>query len=309
MEILASLLFLMTFYMAFFKLHYHESKTRRILLLIYIALYHILSTILLTIFHWSELFQIPVTAVLMSGLALLAVGKKKKNVWITAAYFFGAIILVETITTSMGLGLMGGPGFSKTELYYYAGFVPYIVLFMVAAAYYLIMISAPHEAIKRIPLRVWLVILLVQPAGTAVFYAAMPSLSAQMEAGYNNFLYPGFLLLALLILNLVVLYLFVHLVSSYSARLLAVELNKTPPVYSQYSGFSPELIEKYSLSSREVEITEAMIHGHSDKEIAIMFDIAVGTVKSHLRNIYRKTGSPGRYALMALIGGNQPSSP
>jgi DNA-binding CsgD family transcriptional regulator len=79
-------------------------------------------------------------------------------------------------------------------------------------------------------------------------------------------------------------------------------LNKTPPAYSLQSGLSPEFIEKYGLSGRQVEITAALLQGKSDKDIAASLNIAVYTVQSHLKNIYRKTGTRGRFAVMALVG-------
>jgi DNA-binding NarL/FixJ family response regulator len=94
---------------------------------------------------------------------------------------------------------------------------------------------------------------------------------------------------------------FIKLVSGYGARLLARRGDKTP-TYSRQSGLSPEFIEKYGLSCRQVEITEALLQGKSNRELSALLNIEVNTVQVHLRNIYRKTGASGRYALMALAG-------
>jgi DNA-binding CsgD family transcriptional regulator len=72
--------------------------------------------------------------------------------------------------------------------------------------------------------------------------------------------------------------------------------------YSSHSGLSPEFIEKYGLSGRQADVTEVLLKGKSDKEIAAFLDIAPNTVQTHLKNIYRKTGARGRFALMALVG-------
>jgi DNA-binding CsgD family transcriptional regulator len=80
------------------------------------------------------------------------------------------------------------------------------------------------------------------------------------------------------------------------------ESNKTLPPYSPKNGLSPELIEKYGLSSREAEATDALLRGKSDKEIAALLDISLNTVQTHLKHVYRKTGTRGRFALMALVG-------
>jgi DNA-binding CsgD family transcriptional regulator len=71
-------------------------------------------------------------------------------------------------------------------------------------------------------------------------------------------------------------------------------------VISLYSGLNPEFIKKYGLTEREAEITEALLEGKTNKEIAESLFIATTTAQTHLQTIYRKTGASGRYALMAL---------
>jgi DNA-binding CsgD family transcriptional regulator len=68
------------------------------------------------------------------------------------------------------------------------------------------------------------------------------------------------------------------------------------------SGLTPEFIQKYDLSDRQAEVTQALLLGKSDKEIAALLNIELNTVKTHLKHIYRKTGTRGRYALMVLVG-------
>jgi DNA-binding CsgD family transcriptional regulator len=296
-EIFGTLMFFAMFWLLFYQLHYQESKTRRVLLVIGMALYRPL----LAIFQLPDLLRILFPFVMIAVLALLA-GGKKRSVWITAIYFFGATVFIDTIATAIVLGLTGNPVFSNKDLYFYGGISIYVVLFLVALIYYFVMRAVPQESLDRIPLSIWLVLLLVQPAGAAAFYVPLDSLLTQREAGYNNFLFLGSLLLILFVLNLVIFYLFINYVTGFSARLLAGELNKTPPVYSPQGGLGPEFIEKYGLTSRETEITDAILRGKSDKDISASLNIAVNTVQAHLKKIYRKTGAPGRYALMVLVG-------
>jgi DNA-binding CsgD family transcriptional regulator len=302
-EIFGTLMLFAMFWLLFYNLNYQESKTRRILLIICMALYRPLLSIIVhyPIFQLPVLFRILFPFAMIVVLALLA-GGKERSVWITAVYFLGATVFVDTIVTAMVLGLSDNPALSNNDLSFYGGISIYIVLFLATILYYLIMRGVPQEALNRIPLRIWLILLLFQPVGVVAFYIPLDSLYTQLEAGYNNFLFLGFFLLILFMLNLVIFYFFVNLASGYNARLLAGELNKTPPVYSPQSGISPEFIKKYSLTGREAEITVALLQGKSDKEIAVLLDIAVNTVQVHLKNIYRKTGAPGRFALMALAG-------
>jgi DNA-binding CsgD family transcriptional regulator len=248
-----------------------------------------------------ELLRILLPFALVAVLAWLA-GGKKRSVWIAAVYYCGVTVSIDTIATALVLGLTNNPAFSNTDLYFYGGISIYIVLFLAALIYYFIMRTIPQGTIDRIPLPVWIIPLIIQPAGTVALYATMDPLLTQLEAGYNNFLFLGSLLLILLVLSLVIFFIFVKLISGYSARLLAVEINKTPPLYSPHSGLSSEFIEKYGLSNRQVEITQALLRGKADKEIAALFDISNNTVRVHIKTIYQKTGVPGRYALMSLVG-------
>ena len=60
----------------------------------------------------------------------------------------------------------------------------------------------------------------------------------------------------------------------------------------QQSGFAV-------LSAREREIVALILKGHSSKSIAWQLAIAVGTVKNHRKNIYRKLAITSQSALFA----------
>jgi DNA-binding CsgD family transcriptional regulator len=76
-----------------------------------------------------------------------------------------------------------------------------------------------------------------------------------------------------------------------------------PSAYSPQGGLSLEFIKKYGLTRRQTELTEVLLQGKSNKEIAALLGIELNTVQVHLRKIYQKTGVRGRYALMALVVG------
>jgi DNA-binding CsgD family transcriptional regulator len=77
---------------------------------------------------------------------------------------------------------------------------------------------------------------------------------------------------------------------------------KTPLAHSPENGLRTEFIDQYGLSKRQAEVTELLLRGISNKEIASILGIEHNTVQVHVRKIYRKTGVRGRYALMALCG-------
>lgn len=58
------------------------------------------------------------------------------------------------------------------------------------------------------------------------------------------------------------------------------------------------------LTAREKEIAVAVLVGNSDKQIADTFCIAVSTVRTHLKHIYRKLGVSGRTQLINRIALN-----
>ncbi len=53
------------------------------------------------------------------------------------------------------------------------------------------------------------------------------------------------------------------------------------------------------LSERELEVLTLLDSGHSNKEIAKDLFVAVGTVKTHTNNIYRKLGVRNRAEALA----------
>jgi DNA-binding CsgD family transcriptional regulator len=243
--------------------------------------------------------------VILEALAFLTLvflaGGKKRTTLITAIYLWDIGFLIDVIVTCLFTGFTGSLPFSSAALYLEMTFSQSF-MFLWALFYYLLMRTIPEEALNRISLRFWLIALLTPLIGAGVLFANFNSLRTQLEAGFNNFFFCGFIGIILIVLNLFIFYLYMKLTVSYHARVLAGELYKTPPVFTQTNGLSAEFTEKYDLSKRQVEAAEALLQGKSNKEIATLLDIEVNTVQVHLQNVYRKTGAPGRYALMALVG-------
>jgi DNA-binding CsgD family transcriptional regulator len=218
-----------------------------------------------------------------------------------AIYLWNVGFLIDVIISCLITGFTGNLPVSSAALYLEMT-ASQSAMFLWAAFYYLLMRTIPQEAMNRISVRFWLIVLLTPLTGTALLLSNFNPLKIQLEAGFNNFLFCGFFGIILFVLNLFILYLYIKLIASYHAHVLAGELNKTPPVYTLTNGLSAEFTEKYELSKRQVKVAEALLQGKSNKEIAVLLDIEVNTVQVHLQNVYRKTGAPGRYALMALVG-------
>jgi DNA-binding CsgD family transcriptional regulator len=61
------------------------------------------------------------------------------------------------------------------------------------------------------------------------------------------------------------------------------------------------IIEKYSISKRELEILRLMLEGCNNKEIEQQLFISYHTVKNHVSSLYRKLGVRNRYQLLHLL--------
>ncbi len=77
----------------------------------------------------------------------------------------------------------------------------------------------------------------------------------------------------------------------------------SPPVVAE--GPSEEFLSKYAITEREREIISKVIQGKSNADIASDLVISLATVKTHLHNIYTKTGVDSRYDLLARVRSGQ----
>lgn len=62
----------------------------------------------------------------------------------------------------------------------------------------------------------------------------------------------------------------------------------------------PSVIKKYNLTRREVEIMKLVLEGMNARQISETLYISLPTVKTHIYNIYQKTGVKNRLALARL---------
>ena len=58
------------------------------------------------------------------------------------------------------------------------------------------------------------------------------------------------------------------------------------------------LRKRYRLTLREVQIAQRICAGWNNEEIAVALDIKPGTVKTHLRNIYRKVWVKNKISML-----------
>ncbi len=73
----------------------------------------------------------------------------------------------------------------------------------------------------------------------------------------------------------------------------------SPPFVTE--GPSDRFLAKYAITEREREIILKVIQGKSNADIASELVISLATVKTHLHNIFTKTGADSRYDLLARV--------
>jgi DNA-binding NarL/FixJ family response regulator len=62
--------------------------------------------------------------------------------------------------------------------------------------------------------------------------------------------------------------------------------------------------ERYCLTDREWQVTQALTHGFTNKEIANALSIAEPTVKSHMKHIMQKMKCTTRTAIVSQLAGS-----
>jgi DNA-binding CsgD family transcriptional regulator len=77
----------------------------------------------------------------------------------------------------------------------------------------------------------------------------------------------------------------------------------SPPI--EIDGPSEVFLTKYAITEREREIILKVIQGKSNADIASELVISLATVKTHLHNIFTKTGVDSRYDLLARVRSGQ----
>jgi ATP/maltotriose-dependent transcriptional regulator MalT len=60
----------------------------------------------------------------------------------------------------------------------------------------------------------------------------------------------------------------------------------------------PAFCERHGLTAREREVLTLVLEGHDNQNIASEMHLALGTVKSHTHNIFKKTGTKTRQELL-----------
>jgi DNA-binding CsgD family transcriptional regulator len=66
---------------------------------------------------------------------------------------------------------------------------------------------------------------------------------------------------------------------------------------------SPAFLSSYRITQRETEIVELISRGLSNREIADRLCVSLTTARTHIYNIFQKTGAGSRVELLRILGG------
>ena len=108
----------------------------------------------------------------------------------------------------------------------------------------------------------------------------------------------GYPLLAGLPISLDYLFFFVWNVISFSAYLHSL---KNAPGASWNGELSAAFLEKFNITPREKEVALGIAQGKSNQEIADSLFVSFTTVRTHVYNIFQKTGAKSRMDLLRII--------
>lgn len=80
-----------------------------------------------------------------------------------------------------------------------------------------------------------------------------------------------------------------------------IYVNRYEPDFQSFVESDDHAFEAFGISDRERELIPLLIRGKSNKEISDILFISTNTVKTHIRNIYRKAGVSNRLQLLSKI--------
>ncbi len=218
---------------------------------------------------------------------------------ISALYFNGMLQLVNYILFCYmnALNIAQPPSFSFW-LYFWKA-VEGIILLLWTLFYY----RVARNITAKTPFAFSFLTVMMPLAGLAIIAISANATGPFPELAAQVFLCGGLFGTLIIVLNMCVFYLYTKLSVAHESLVFARDLARTPPVWTAEQGLSGAFIEKYEITQREREVIEIMLDGKTDKEIAVHLNIAVNTVQAHLKRIYRKTGTSGRFALSSLVRG------
>lgn len=187
------------------------------------------------------------------------------------------------------------------------------IMFIAASFYFTFLLSAPDwkSALETVinNLYVYSSLILVLPTIVATVYLSKKE-GASNYALLSQIMIAFYPLLLFVPLDLLVFRSFPFKLINFSYLVFSILVYQFLVKHYIYKyeidkkGSNPDLeilIKKYDVSKREKEIIELLLEGRSNREIAEHLFISDNTVKTHVKNIYRKLGVKNRVQLIYLL--------
>ncbi|GHV87081.1 hypothetical protein AGMMS50255_3770 [Spirochaetia bacterium] len=216
----------------------------------------------------------------------------------TAFFYIGMEASIDNARSSLIALVFGHFLESRSPGYYLQYNLQYLLVLAVSICFYNIM----KRYAAKPPFTAW-ILTVIPPFGLWAILTIFAVIGDPLllEAGINIYL-PGFLFgIFSIFCNLGVFYVYTRALIQSDAQTLAMKVSGTPPVWTPETGLSPQFCAEFNLSDREKQAAEELLQGKSNKEIGESLFVSTRTVEFHLRNIYRKTGAPNRFALFAQV--------
>jgi DNA-binding CsgD family transcriptional regulator len=293
-EITRAAVCIAAWWVLFYRLHRPTALWRRILLLAAIP----------SAYTFWILMPMSVVANIISWATITVVfaficGDLRRSLF-TAFFYIGMEMSID-ITRSALIALLFNRFFPAYSPGYYLQYnLQYLAVFGLACLFSWVI----KRYSRKLPFASWILIIIppiiLWVLLTYFTHVAYPLL---IEKGINIY-GPCFCFgLFCILLNLGVLYLYIRQLVITDAQHLTIEVSNAEMIWTPERGLSVNFCKHYQLTEREKDIVEVMMQGKSNKEIADTLLISIRTVGTYLQNVYKKTGSPNRFALYSLIKG------
>lgn len=210
--------------------------------------------------------------------------KRKANTVIALLTSVSAIVLfIKLIDYSYPLEELFA---DRAILYDYSAMAFAIILYLVIL-YCIILIAFNYKRIeeafaKRIA-RVYLVLALIFYPG--LLYENLTGRCFVSNGGYTVIYFiPAF-------------YLILSVIISFYLMQYYIGFLKRREGHGSINGF----IKEYSITERESQVVKLLLNGYSNSDICDELSITQNTVKTHLKNLFQKTGARSRTELISII--------
>jgi DNA-binding CsgD family transcriptional regulator len=314
MQILHTALLAPVLYIIFIKLNQPDSRLKRIIVYCLVVGMHPMQMLVYFVISSNAFVSISIHVLLFLAIASLCNRDGSKlRALISAVYSAAMLLLLNFASGSFLADLFGSlaheeaPYDGHSVLVYTAELMQKVLYLLWAIFYY----RVARKIATSVPLSFSLLITII-PLVTLLIEAAIvhnveyliaTEAGADIVRQSNLYIYGGLFGTLIFFANVGAFYLYVRLSLTHESLRFAQALAHTPPVWTAEQGLSTLFIDEYKITPREAQVIETMLLGKTDKEIATDLELAINTVQSHLKRIYKKTGATGRFALATLVRG------